>query len=202
MKRYTLSSRACHWAILLLLGALLPARAADAKSEDEIWNDLLQVDEVGTKQAYKHILALEDKPDQAIRFLKARLKPAADPKIPERVSKLVTDLASDQFQVRQAASDQLEKMGKVCRPALLKELGTKPPLEIRTRIEQLLTKIDGPGMAPETLRELRGVELLRRLRTPEARDFLKELAGGTAGFPLTVKAQDALDQLSKDKVPE
>jgi hypothetical protein len=181
---------------------LLPARAADAKAEDEIWNDLLQVDEVGTKQAYKHILALQDKPDEAVRFLKARLKPAVEPKIPERVSKLVTDLSSDQFQVRQAASDQLEKLGKVCRPALLKELGTKPPLEIRTRIEQLLTKIDGPGMAPDIVRELRGVELLRRLPTPEARDLLKELAGGTAGFPLTVKAQEALDQLAKEAAKE
>lgn len=173
------------------------APAADAKQAEAIWSDWLQVDEAGTKQAYQHMRVLMEKPDDAVRFVKARLKPVTAPMIPQRLAKLIADLASDQFQARQNATEQLEKLGKECRPALLKELGSKPPLEMRTRIEQLLTKIDGPGLAPETVRELRGVEILLRVATPEARALLKELAGGTAGFPLTAEAQNALERLGK-----
>jgi hypothetical protein len=190
--------RACL-ACLALVGCLLPGfiSGADPTPEDAIWKELLQTDEAGTKQAYRHMRALIEKPDQAIAFLKARLKPVDTPAIPERIAKLIAELHSDQFKVRQNAFQQLEKLGVEAQPALQKELGTKPSLEVSSRLEQLLAKITGPAVPPEVLRAMRGVEVLEQLGTEQARALLKDLAGGTAGFPITTEAQKALERLAR-----
>jgi hypothetical protein len=81
-----------------------------------------------------------------VRHAKLRLKPDA-PADPQRIAKLITDLDSEQFQVREKASQELEKMGEAAEPALLKALAGRPSEEARKRLERLVDK-DAPDVYP------------------------------------------------------
>jgi hypothetical protein len=72
-------------------------------------------------------------------FLRERLKPVtADTR---RIDALIKQLDSDDFEQRDQATEELEYHGKIGRPQLEKALASKPPLEVRRRIEQLLDRI-------------------------------------------------------------
>jgi hypothetical protein len=59
----------------------------------------------------------------------------------KQVDRLLADLDSDRFAVRQQAEAELEKMGWMVEPALCKALESKPSLEMRRRIETVLAKL-------------------------------------------------------------
>ena len=63
------------------------------------------------------------------------------------------------------------------------------------RVEDLLDKLTGGVLTAEQLRLVRAVEALERMSTPEAREVLRNLAGGAAGALLTREARAALDRL-------
>src|SRR5262249_20943196 len=117
----------------------------------------------------------------------------ADPKIEQ----LVTDLDSDKFQVRTAATAQLKALGELAEPALRRALAGDPSAEVRRRVEQLLEKVQEWAPPPERLREVRAVDVLERAATPEARKLLHELAKGAPEARLTREARAALDRLAK-----
>ena len=52
------------------------------------------------------------------------------------------------------------------------------------------------------LRAIRAVEVLERIGSREARDFLRELADGAEGAYLTIHAKEALDRTSLRSVKE
>jgi hypothetical protein len=55
---------------------------------------------------------------------------------PSRIPKIVADLDSNDFAVREKATAELDKLGPVAEGALRKVLENKPTLEVRRRIEQ------------------------------------------------------------------
>jgi hypothetical protein len=97
------------------------------------------------------------------------------------------------FAERQKASDELEKLGEAVEPALKKALEGKPALEVRQRIDSLLEKLK--GSQAERRREVRAVDVLELVRTPEARQRLIELAKGRNEAGLTRAAAAALERL-------
>src|SRR5262249_22609105 len=130
---------------------------------------------------------------QAVTLIRDRLHPikSADA---QRIQQLIADLDSDQFAVRQQATEELEMLGKVAETALPQTLEQKPVLEVRTRILGLLEKLrDSTGQ----LRALRAVEVLERIGTTEARQVLQSLAGGAPGVTLTEEARAALERLAR-----
>jgi hypothetical protein len=69
--------------------------------------------------------------------------------------------------------------------AELRKLGPSVEVERRRaalkagrRLQTLLAELDEPMVATAALRQLRAVEVRERIATPEARQWLKELAGG------------------------
>src|SRR5262245_47942906 len=100
------------------------------------WNDLLDND---AAQAFDAIYALTAAPDQAVPFLKERLRPAAVDT--DKIQRLIADLDDERFAVRKQASAELEKIGEPAAPSLRKALEGGPSLEARRRIEDLLAKI-------------------------------------------------------------
>jgi len=87
--------------------------------------------------------------DQAPGRVRRPKLPAASsgPVDAERVKQWMADLDSDQFAVREKATQQLAALGDAVAPALRKAQGGKQSVEARKRIDGLLAKLDE---APET----------------------------------------------------
>jgi hypothetical protein len=132
-------------------------------------------------------------PDRSVPFLGERVRPAPAAEA-RRVAALVADLGSKQFKVRDRAMHELEKLGEAAAPALQKVHRGNPPLEIKRRLEVLLDKLS--TWPPETLRQVRAVEVLKHAGTPAARAMLGRLAReGAPEARLTREAESALRRL-------
>jgi RNA polymerase sigma factor (sigma-70 family) len=172
-----------------------PPLAAD--DLNTLWGDLKADD---ATQAYRAIWKLADAPDQAISFLRQRLRPAHEPdkNNAERIVQLIGDLDKDAFAVREKASRELATFGREAEPALRKALASGPSAESKRRIEDLLRKLPEslPSPAPEQLRQLRALAVLEYAATPEAKKCLETLAGGSTEARLTREAKAALERLA------
>src|SRR5262249_25578280 len=170
----------------------LPAVELSAKELDGLWADLAREDAI---RAHRAIWALSAAAKDAVPVLRKQVQPASgvDEK---RIAKLIGDLDSDTFSVREKASEELAALGEAAEPAIRKALQGEPTLELRRRAEALLAKIKERVRAPQQLRPLRAIEVLEHIGTAEAREVLQTLAKGAAGAELTQQAQAALNRLS------
>src|SRR5262249_45740486 len=109
----------------------------------------------------------------------------------------VADLDSEQFDVREEATRELEKYAEQARPALQKALEGQPSVEVRQRAMRLLERLMGPVKDAERLRVLRAVEVLEQADTADSRRLLEELAKGAPGVRETEEASAALRRLSR-----
>jgi WD40 repeat protein len=146
--------------------------------------------------AHRAIWALAAAPDQAVPLLKEKLLPIQGD-TPSQVTRMIEELDSNQFAVREKAAAELEELENSAEPALRQALADNPSLEVRRRIEQLLGKLD---VSPERLQKLRALEVLEHIATPEAREVLLALAQGAPKSRLTQEAKASLEQLNK-RVP-
>jgi hypothetical protein len=149
------------------------------------------------------VRALAADPTRSVPFLAERLRPVARAE-EKRLGRLIADLSSDQFAVRDRARAELEKLGEAALHALRTALATKPTLDTRRRLEQLIDKQEREDWAPspERLRTLRALEVLERTGTSEARRVLEALARGAPGTRLTREAQAAHERLSSRPLPK
>jgi hypothetical protein len=90
-----------------------------------------------------------------------------------------------------------KKLAEVVVPELRAALKKSPPLETAQRIEKVLDWVASQPLPPEKLRELRAVEALEYIATPNARAVLQALGQGAPGAHLTRDAQAALLWLGK-----
>jgi RNA polymerase sigma factor (sigma-70 family) len=170
------------------------AKKLAAAELDVCWKTLAGEDAVQAFTAAKQLVAA---PADAVAYLRTRLTPvpAVDAK---RVADLIVDLDSDAFPVRQAATQQLEKVGEPAAGQLQNALTGKQSLEFTRRIQGLLEKTaqkwQNPG--PDDLRILRSIEVLENIGTTEAQAVLSQLAGGAAGARLTQEAAGSLERLA------
>jgi WD40 repeat protein len=161
------------------------------KDVDELWTDLMSAD---ARKAHRAIYTLAAAPAQAVPFLAEHLQSAAKVNS-KRVERLLADLNSDQFAVREAAMRGLADLGEQVEPNLRRTLERKPPAEVWRRVEALLTA-PRPLPAGELLRTLRAIRVLERVGTREARQVLHKLAGGAPDRP-TREAREALERLAR-----
>jgi WD40 repeat protein len=172
-----------------------PARTKLEASElDRLWAALAGAD--GPK-AYDAECTLIQAPGSAVPFLKGKVKPAP-PVDGKRVARLVADLDSKRFVVRQKATEELEKLGDRAYGALRAALEKQPSVEMRRRLEVLLAKVEG-NLAGEALRVRRVLEVLELAGTREARGMLADLAKGDTGSPVTAAAKEALARTMKKR---
>lgn len=149
--------------------------------------------------AFKAMGELVSLPKETVAYLAGKLQPVQTV-APEAISKLVDDLDSDTFAVRQKANKELEKLGWQARPALEKMLAKPPSAEAQSRAKKLVEQLDGPVTLPDELRMLRAVELLERIALEriaavEARELLGRLATGADKALLTEEAKRSLARL-------
>jgi hypothetical protein len=144
--------------------------------------------------ANRALASLAAAPATAVALLKERLRPAAEPNT-ATLDRLVTDLDSDQIQVREGASAELGRLGATIVAGLRERAAGPKTLELRLRIAHLLEKHDPAVMPAQRLREVRGVEVLEYVGTLEARHVLEQLATGASEACLTRDAKAALSRL-------
>ncbi len=158
---------------------------------DERWTELTGTN---ASKAYRAIWALRENPD-AVAFLRKQLVPVA-PLEGARVAKLIADLDSDSFDVREEARRELEGLEERVEGPLRKTLAGRPSLEVHRRVEALLGALSA-GVSPTRLRAIRGVAVLEYSATPEARQLLETLARGAPDARLTQEAKAARERLSR-----
>jgi WD40 repeat protein len=161
-----------------------------AKDLEALWKAMAGEGEA-VLAAHRAAFALADAPKDAVPFLRERLRPSA-PADTKKVTQLIADLDADDYEVRDAAFEDLRKLGISAEPSLREALERKPPAEVRLRIESLLKTVE----QAEALRHTRAVRVLELIGDREA---CKELAALAAekGHPWRAsEAKAALDRLA------
>jgi WD40 repeat protein len=169
--------------------------AIPAAELDSCWSDLGGSD---AGKAYQAIRRLAASSADAAPYLAKRLQPVklVAPKHP---AKLVADLDSNEFAVREAAEKELGNLGELAAPACRKAMANQPSAEVRRRLKKLLEKqaLEETNFPPDILRGIRAVETLEAIGTKEAREKLAGLAHGTPEARLTQEAKASLERLAK-----
>ncbi|HYV36293.1 MAG TPA: hypothetical protein VE988_11350, partial [Gemmataceae bacterium] len=131
--------------------------------------------------------------------LRAETKPpisqsadAAPTRPAEQLAKLITDLDSDRYAVRQEAVQELEKLGDRAEVAIWTALKNNPTLEAKQRLEQILKKQDN-----EVIRKLRAIEAIEHCENPTAATLLQILAIDSPNPQVAEAARAAGQRLSK-----
>jgi WD40 repeat protein len=147
-----------------------PAEKLTNERLEQLWQDRAS-DDAG--KAYRAIWLLREQSGQVEPFLKRKL--GKRPAVPmARVKRLIAELDSDEYPVREKASRELEKLGRSVRPALLEGLRPGLSLEFSRRLERLLGKLVKIKPGPEELRTSRALEVLCRVGTPQARQLVDD----------------------------
>jgi predicted NACHT family NTPase len=147
------------------------------------------------ERADRAIRVLAAAPVRAVSVLHQRLTPIAKVD-PDQVKKLIAQLDSDQFALREQAAKELEKLGEAASAACRNALEGDPSPELRRRLKKLLGQMWSPS--PEQLRSLRALEALELAGTLEARQLLQKIADGAPEARLTREAKAALERLARD----
>ncbi len=156
-----------------------------------LWDDLAAQDVARADLAAWRLAGAGPK---AVVLLRQRLRPS--PVLsPQRVERLIADLDSDEFDIRQHASAELAGASEAI-PALRRTLASDPPLETQRRIEELLIQLD-TKQSPEDRRRLCAVRILEAVGSSEARDLLRSLSRGDPRLTLTQEAAAALGRLER-----
>ncbi|HEY7426821.1 MAG TPA: PQQ-binding-like beta-propeller repeat protein [Gemmataceae bacterium] len=171
-----------------------PGRLREAELQ-ELWRTLAGGD---AEKADRAIGVLVAAAEQSLPFLERHLRPAKIAE-EERLARLIADLDSDQFAVRDRATHELERLGEQAQTALRQALKKSPPLEARRRMEGLLDQLRGSPPTADLRRALRAAEVLERIGTPEACHLLEKLSQGAAEARLTLEAKASLERLDKRK---
>jgi hypothetical protein len=131
---------------------------------------------------------------QSVAFLKEHLRPSspATAEQEKAIAHAIADLDSETFETREKAMSELEKFADMALPALRRAQKEPTSPEGGRRVKRLLSRIDGAAR-----QDLRAVEVLERIATPEARGILEALAQGAPEARLTREAKAALIRLER-----
>jgi RNA polymerase sigma factor (sigma-70 family) len=158
---------------------------------DACWTVLADAD---AAKAYDAVWTLVAAPEQALPFLRKQLPPMKQPDA-KSVARLIADLDSDEFRVREKATKDLGKLGDAAAPTLRQALQGKPALEMRRRLRHLLDQ--SRDWTAERLREHRAIQALEHIGTPHAKEVLEALAAGMPGVYRTEAAREALQRMRR-----
>jgi hypothetical protein len=174
-----------------------PASVRTSARLDALW------DQLGSEQsseAFRAIAALSQAPKDSLALLRKRVRPAREDGAAS-VPKLIADLDSDTFAVREKASGELARRGPAVVPALRTALAKQPSPEAERRIEALLETLQRGKlhelMNTEDRRALRAIVVLEQIGYSEALEVLRALSQGAPQSRLTREAKASLERMAK-----
>lgn len=172
----------------------LAARQLSADDLKQLWSDLSSDDAATAHRAlWMHVA----NPDASLLSIKKRLKPTVIPDS-KHVDQLIRELDDDDFDVRNRATAELEKLGERVSDALRKEADATTSAEVRRRLKHLLDRVDRVepfALSGERLRSLRAVRVLEQIGTADACEVLERMAKGAEKARETLAAKAALERL-------
>jgi WD40 repeat protein len=168
------------------LGA--PVDAGDAGA---CWEDLAGEDAAG---AYRALCLLAGSPKVALPLVREKLLKDLVTADPAEITRLIRELDAEEFAVRERATAALIRLGPAARPPLETLLKGDPTPEAHFRARRILDQLEEKGPSGDGLRNLRVVEALERMGTPEAREVLEGL---TRVPGLTTEARAALARMGR-----
>ncbi len=159
-----------------------------------LWADLASQDATVAYRAMCRLRACK----QTVTRLRQQLKPvsALDARQREQMSRWIADLDSPQFEVREKASAELERLDELAESALRLVLAGKPTLEVRRRSKLILEKL-ALGRSPRRIQSLRGVEVLEDIGTSNAQELFRMLTRGIPEARLTREATASLERIKR-----
>jgi hypothetical protein len=167
-----------------------------ARELEALWADLAGAD---AARAYRAMRTLSAARKQALPFLQARLL-SLSAAAREWLAQLLRDLDDHDFPVRDRATAELIKLGKLAEPALRAAVKGSPSAEVRLRVRVILEKQDDtPAATPEWAPGLRALEVLEQVGTAEARQVLRKLAQAKPETWLTAEAGASLERLARHR---
>lgn len=178
-----------------LTATIRPAAALEAAPEvdwPQLWSQLGGADIAADRRALDRLSATP----KAVAFLEKQLDAMLAKEA--RIDRLIQDLDSRRYSVRETAMRTLQELGALARPALQAVLANQPSLEMRRRIEKILQEVSVPNrLIPvgDLCRGYRAVHVLELLNTPEARKLLSKVAEGSSHSPLSTQGKAVLRRL-------
>jgi hypothetical protein len=128
------------------------------------------------------------RPDLTVKLLEEQLQPVRRASKRE-ILQLIDQLDSARFSLRERAERELLRIGERAIPYLQEAQQVAPDEEVKQRLMRICETLDNPFLSGERLRMVRGIELLERIGTPEAKALLKKLAQGDPEALLTRAAR-------------
>jgi RNA polymerase sigma factor (sigma-70 family) len=168
-----------------------PPRALANVSLAGAWNDLGARESGKSFRSEGRFLAA---PAETVKLFAERVKPPTALE-PRRIQRLLGDLNSDAFAVREAASKAIRGLDEQAIPYLEATLKKAKSLEVRLRVKRILDEKQEAGISADQLRQIRAVMVLEMIGDGESRNLLRRWAGGPAGARLTREAALALKRL-------
>jgi hypothetical protein len=165
------------------------------KLDEKAWEVLAGGD---GRAAFALMMRLAQHPREAVALFRKRLAPAVG--APEkRIQELLADLDARDFARRDAASNELVRIGDPAEVALRAFLDKSPSLEAKRRAEKALQALDERfrRFPSPSVRVSRAVQVLEMIGGPESRELLEALAGGDARARQTQQARGALERLAR-----
>ncbi|HEY7428307.1 MAG TPA: sigma-70 family RNA polymerase sigma factor [Gemmataceae bacterium] len=174
----------------------LPPKSLSKEQLKAAWADLASTE---AAKAYQAIWALRAAPGQAVPLLKGRVRSAGPIADPEQLARWIADLDNESFPVREKSQRALKHLGEPVIPALRQALADQPPLEVKRRLQNILAAVEPKLVtnSPERLRQIRIVQVLESIATPEAQQELQTLANGVVEVSLAREARAALARLAR-----
>jgi hypothetical protein len=169
----------------------LPVIQLSADNLESLWKEITGEDAI---QAHRSMWTMISAPEAAVAFLKKQLQPVS-PVGADQIAKFIANLDSDSFVTRERAMTELEKISDLAEVALRRVLDGQPTPEVQNRVTRLLDQLQGTAHSRQHLGQIRGLEILGHIGTPEALQFIKTLAGGAPEALLTKQAKADLERL-------
>jgi hypothetical protein len=176
------------------LGKVAPTEALSRPRLDKLWADLGSRDGARVGRAMRALTAGHK---QSVPFLAERLKALAPDA--KRIARLIAELDDDDFEVRETASRELEKLGTTVLPTLRQTVKKTSSVEVRKRATSLVQKLalEAGTLTPDQLRLARAIRVLVHAGTPSARELLRSLAAAPQQAGLDEDARAALGRAVK-----
>jgi hypothetical protein len=179
------------------LARMPPAKKPALKGEltptelDALWADLATGNTFRREQLFP---ALAAAPDTAVPYL-VKQAPVATADEVKYLRELMAELASDDARKRRTANERLTKRAHRFAALFRDALPDAPAGNARDVLTALVADAKDKPLPDDLRAELRAVELLARLRTPDAVKHLKALAAGAPQSHVTAAAKAALEKL-------